>query len=201
MENTNSILNTTEEDVSVSFEVTEEKPFNKCFQCPSFLKDCSGPNILVMGVERSCEFLQMVRVFTKKSYQRVADESDLSIANVKKTLMGKNENPSLATMSALAKILMGSPSGRKYPCAIPNINPAAAADERLVAATREMEALAADNAKYQKALDEIHNSYNAEMAVIRAESDRWRLESEYWRHENDRKGKLIDKYLDKMIGT
>ena len=212
MENTPSVLSITDDDVIISFEVTEEKPFNKCFQCQSFLKDCSGPNLMIMGVERACEFLQMVRTFTKKSYQYVADETGISLANVKKTLMGKNDNPSMITMVALTKCLLGSPSGRKFPCAIPNINPAAAADERLVAAARELEAIAADNEKYQKALDEIHSSYNAEMSVIRAEAaqriaaaeaeaERWRIESESWRFENDRKGKLIDKYLDKMIGS
>lgn len=212
MENTQNVFSVTEEEVLISFEVTDEKPFNKCFQCQSFLKDCSGPNLLIMGVERACEFLQMVRIFTQKSYQQVAECTGISLTNVKKTLTGKNENPSMITFVSLTKCLLGSSNGRKYPCAIPNINPAAAADERLVAAARELEAIAADNEKYQKALDEIHSSYNAEMSVIRAEAaqriaaaeaeaERWRIESEGWRFENDRKGKLIDKYLDKMIGS
>lgn len=199
-----------EEDVVISFEVTEEKSFNRCFQCQSFLVDCSGPNLLVAGPERVCEFLQMVRIFTKKTYQQVADETQMSINGVRRTLMGKNDNPSLYTLCALAKCLLGSAVGSKYPCAIPNIAPAAIASEKLVSAARELETIASDNARLQKALEEMHTSYSAKAAVARAEADQrvaesradaeyWRQNSESWRRENERKGKLIDKYLDKIL--
>ena len=55
----------------------------------------------------------------------------------------------------------------------------------------------------------MHTSYSAKAAVARAEADQrvaesradaeyWRQNSESWRHENERKARFIDKYLDKI---
>lgn len=195
-----------EEDIVVSFAVTDDKPFNKCFECRSFKNGCSGPNPFSMGLERMCEFLQLARVFSKQSYQDVADGTGISLATVKRTLTGKSGDPGYFTLKALNDFLVGDPNG-KHPCAIPNI----ASDDsaaRLNEATKELERALADNLDYKVALDNIHASYNAEIQTIRSESKtktdhlleqilRLRMEVDYLCLENDRKAKIIDKYLDK----
>lgn len=198
-----------EENVVVSFEVTEDKPFNKCFECKSFRNGCSGPNLSVMPIERVCEFLQSVRVFLKYSYQDTADGSGISLATVKRTLCNKVSDPSFFTISAISVFLLGDPNG-KYPCAIPNVTSDLANETKLNNALLELERTIADNKDYRTALDNIHASYNAEMQVIRNEYQqridylmddviRLRDDVEHWRAENDRKGKLIDRYMEKIV--
>ena len=206
-----------EDNLTVSFEVTEDKPFNKCFECRSLRNGCSGPNLSAIGtIERVCEFLQLARIFFDHSYQDVADGTGLSLATVKRTFTGKVSDPSFFTISAIATFLLGDPGG-KYPCAIPNTLSSAENDTRLNNALIELERAMNDNRDYKSALDNIHLSYNAEMQMIRDEAqkqaaslleeiqrvreecERWRVESERWRAENDRKGKLIDNYITKLI--
>jgi len=198
-----------EENITISFEVTDEKPFNKCFECHSFRNGCSGPNLTVMDIDRVCEFLQLARIFLKKSYQDVADGTGVSLATVKRTLTNKISDPSFYTISAISRFLCGDPNG-KYPCAIPNIAPETDTSAKVTEATRELERALADNQDYKKALDDIHGSYNAEMQRLRddakrqvdyllGELQRARDNAEHWRYENDRKGKLIDKYMEKIV--
>ena len=216
MVSSNNSIFVPEENIVINFEVTDDKPFNKCFQCPSLRNGCSGPNLSVMGVARACEFLQMARIFFHYSYQDVADGTSLSLSTVKRTLTGKISDPSFFTISAISTFLLGDPNG-KYPCAIPNVisDPENAA--KLNDALRELERVLDDNEDYREALDNIHNSYKAEMDTIRIESQRrdeekqrmidhlleenkrLHSDSEAWRLENERKGRLIDSYISKLI--
>lgn len=208
MEENKNIVSVPEEGTTVNFEVTEDKPFNKCFQCKSFRSGCSGPNLTVMDPLRACEFLQMTRVFLGYSYQFVADKTYLSLATVKRNLNGEISDPSFYTLSVLSRFLCGDPNG-KYPCAIPNIVSSHANDMRLNDAMRDLERALADNADYRKALDNIHDSYKAEMQIIREEAqakiadlrsqlDRLQRNNDYLWAENNRKSKVVDMFLEKQ---
>lgn len=209
MEENTNLVYIPEDDIIVSFEVTADKPFNKCFECRSFRNGCSGPNLSVMGIERVCEFLQLARIFLNHSYQEVADGTGLSLATVKRTLTGKVSDPSFFTISAISMFLLGDPNG-KYPCAIPNMLSNHDNDIKLNNALIDLERAMNDNKDYRQALDNIHVSYNAEMQMIRddaqkkidfllAEVERLRAECAGWKYENDRKGKMIDEYIIKLI--
>lgn len=198
-----------EENQIVSFVVTEDKPFNQCFQCHSFRNGCSGPNPLVMSVERLCEFLQMARIFRHLSYQETADGTDLSLATVKRILTGKVSDPSFFAMAALTKFLVGDPSG-KHPCAIPNIVSSPESETRLTDALLQLDRALEDNSEYRTMLDNIHVSYKVEIDAVRADAQREvdylmaeveRLHHEVsgWRAENDRKARIIDTYLGKLL--
>lgn len=158
-----------EENQILSFVVTEDKPFNKCFQCHSFRNGCSGPNPLVMSVERLCEFLQMARIFRHLSYQETADGTGLSLATVKRILTGKVSDPSFFAMAALTKFLVGDPTG-KHPCAIPNIVSSPESEARLTEALLDLDRALADNTEYRAALDSIHVSYKVEIDAVRADA-------------------------------
>ena len=82
--------------------------------------------------------------------------------------------------------------------------------QQLSTAMSELERALADNKDYRVALDNIHASYNAEMQAIRDDAQkkidylldevrRARAEAEQWRYENNRKGQLIDKYMEKIV--
>lgn len=206
MESSKDLVIIPEEEVIVSFEVTDDKPFNKCFECHSLRNGCSGPNLSVMGVARVCEFLQMARIFFKKSYQDVADGTGLSLATVKRTLTGKISDPSFYTISQISVYLLGDPMG-KYPCAIPNIVSDVDNDMRLNDALRELELALDDNKDYKAALDNIHVSYKVEMDTIRSEAqekidylkaqtERLNKEIDYLWAENSHKSKVIGILLE-----
>lgn len=210
-----------EENIDISFEVTEDKPFNKCFKCQSLRNGCSGPNLTVAGPNRACEFLQMVRIFFGYTYQQVADGTatlgmPVSLASVKRILTGKVANPDFYNITAISKFLLGDPNG-KYPCAIPNITSELANESKLNDALRELERAVNDNADYRNAIDNINLTHKVEIDAIRdeaqkkidfllaanerlhADRDKWRSESESWRNESERKGKIIDTYINKVI--
>lgn len=168
MENYSSIVSVPDEDLDVSFEVTAEKPFNKCFACRSFRNGCSGPNLFAMGIERACEFLQMARIHIGYTYQDVSDATTVSIAQVKRILTGKVSDPSFFSMKALSDYLLGDPNG-KYPCAIPDIAADSDSAIKLNHAIRDLERALNDNDDYRVALDNIHASYQSEMATLRIE--------------------------------
>lgn len=197
-----------DENITVSFEVTEDKPFNRCFACPSFRNGCSGPNLFAMGAERACEFLQLARIFLKYSYQYVAEKTEVSLATVKRILMGKITDPSFYTFKALSDFLLGDPNG-KFPCANPGITYDPETTKKLNEAMRELERAVADNKDYREALDSIHASYNAEMRIIREEAqaqildmrsqiDRLQRDNDYLWAENNRKSKVVDMFLEKQ---
>jgi len=208
MEESKKIVSVPEENTTVNFEVTEDKPFNKCFQCNSFRNGCSGPNLTVMEPLRACEFLQMTRVFLGYSYQYVADGTSLSLATVKRNLNGEISDPSFYTVSVLSRFLCGDPNG-KYPCAIPNIAPSSEHAQMLNDAMRDLERALADNKDYRKALDNIHESYKAELQLVRDEAqakiadlrsqlDRLQRNNDYLWAENNRKSKMVDMFLEKQ---
>lgn len=102
---------------TISTEVTENKPFNRCLHCDFMGNGCSGPNLNAMTVERACEFLQIRRVQKKYSYQKTADLCGLAPVTVKRILTGKIKDPSFLSMQALTFVLIADPKD-KYPCAM-----------------------------------------------------------------------------------
>ena len=195
----------TEENIALNFAVTPDKPFNRCFTCPSFRNGCSGPNLFAMGCKRACEFLQMTRIFLGYSYQYVADGTKLSLATTKRALNGKVDDPSFFTLKALSDFLIGDPNG-KFPCAHPGIGGNSDTDQKLNDALRELERLLSDNQEYKDVLDKIHGSDKVEMQTIRDEAQGkivWlkqqiaRLEREIddlWA-ENKRKSIIVDLFI------
>lgn len=131
----------------ISAEVTDEKPFNKCFECAYLRNGCSGPNLSVMTVERACEFLQICRQRLGYSYQKVADLSMLSIITVKRILTGQIKDPGFLTMQALSFVLVSDPKG-KHPCAMHLVNEET---HNAVAACKEAQAaLARKDAEFEQ---------------------------------------------------
>jgi transcriptional regulator with XRE-family HTH domain len=197
-----------EENMTVSFEVTPEKPFNKCFQCPSFRNGCSGPNILEMPFERACEFLQLARLFLNYSYQFVADKTALSLATIKRLLTGKLTDPSYYTMQRVAHFLVGDQNG-KAPCSIPDVSVDPENERRLNEAMRDLERALAENKDRQELLNKIQDLHLAETQQIRTEAqakidflrdqlERVQRENDHLWAENNRKSRLVDRLLDQQ---
>lgn len=136
---------------TISVEVSQEKPFNKCLSCEYLGAGCSGPNLNAMTVERACEFLQIRRNQLGYTYQAVADISMLSIVTVKRILTGQVKDPGFMSMQALTFALVSDPKG-KYPCAMHLINKET--EQATAACLAAQNALAQKEAEFERARQE-----------------------------------------------
>lgn len=197
------------------------KPYNRCLSCHHRQVSCDGPRTSAMELERWCEFMRDMKELNGMTNADVAEKSGVSIKRVEQ-LMALNAKSDIMRETArlIENAIIGS--SNQYPCylafeeTLPADNTQALAD-----AMKDLERALNDNKDYREALDNIHASYKAELQAIRDDAEKEKqairddaqkridiltkdLEkaremADAWRYENDRKGKLIDKYLDKMI--
>ena len=187
-----------------------ERSYDRCISCHHRKENrCNGPRTSDMELHRWCEFMRDMKIANGLSNAYVAEKSGVSIKTIDRIMALHSEQDIMRETARLIEAaVMGSYNN--YPCylAYEEIMPDNSA--QLATATIELERALADNKDYREALDGIHASYRDEMQAIRdeaqkkidfllAEVDRLREDAVHWRAENDRKGKLIDTYLDKML--
>ena len=186
------------------------KPYNRCLEC-HHRKDgrCDGPRTSAMELPRWCEFMRDMKKANGLSNQDVADRSGVSVKTIER-LMALNCTQDIMRETArlIEDAIIGS--SNQYPCYLAFEETVPDNSQQLSTAMTELERALADNKDYRSALDNIHSSYNAEMQAIRDEKQRQidflleeikrlRADVEHWRYENDRKGKLIDTYMEKIV--
>jgi hypothetical protein len=109
------------------------------------------------------------------------------------------------TARRIENAIIGSTS--KYPCYLAFEEEHLPNDQKLNDAMRELERALDDNKDYREALDKIHDSYRAEMELIRADAQKkidylldlvakLRADNDNLWAENIRKSKIVDKFLD-----
>lgn len=186
-----------------------DKPYNRCLTCPHREVRCDGPRTSAMPLERWCEFMRDMKELNGLTNAEIAEKSGVSVKRVER-LMALNCEQDIMRETArqIEDAIIGS--SNQYPCYLAFEESAPANQQKLDTALRELERALADNKDYRQALDNIHASYNAEMQLIRDEAqkkidfllatvERLRDECAGWKYENDRKGKLIDTYMEKII--
>ena len=187
-----------------------EKPYNRCLSCHHRKVRCDGPRTSAMPLERWCEYMRDMKELNGMTNAEIADTSGVSLKSIER-LMALNCEQDIMRETArlIENAIIGS--SNKYPCYLAFEESAPAEEkQKLNDAMRDLERALNDNKDYRQLLDRIHESYNAEMQTIRADAQRkidfllgevQRLRSEVdgWRAENDRKGKMIDTYIAKLI--
>lgn len=182
------------------------KPYNRCLACHHRVEHrCDGPRTSAMTLDRWCEFMHDMKEVNGLTNAYIAEKSGVSIKTIER-LMAKNSDQDIMRETArrIEDAIIGS--SNQYPCYLA-FEETIQKDDQKLQALMELERALADNRDYRTALDNIHASYNAEMQTIRDEAqtridqlltqvDRLRGEVDYLRLENDRKAKIIDKYLD-----
>ena len=198
-----------------------EKPYNRCLSCHHRKESCDGPRTSAMPLPRWCEFMRDMKEINGLTNADVAEKSGVSVKTIERLMALKSDQDIMRETARLIEdAIIGS--SNQYPCylafeeTLPADNTQALAD-----AMKDLERALNDNKDYREALDNIHASYKAELQAIRDDAEKEKqairddaqkridiltkdLEkaremADAWRYENDRKGKLIDKYLDKMI--
>lgn len=187
-----------------------DKPYNRCLACTHRIqKRCDGARSSAMELKRWCEYMRDMKEINGLTNAYIAEKADVSIKTVER-IMALNDDQDIMrdTARRIENAIIGS--ANQYPCYLAFEESTPDNAQKLTEATRELERALNDNQDYRKALDDIHASYNAEMQLIRedaqkkvdfllAEVQRLRSECEGWRAENERKGKIIDNYITKII--
>ena len=186
-----------------------EKPYNRCLACHHRKVRCDGPRTSAMSLARWCEFMRDMKELNGLTNLEISEKSGVSIKSVER-LMALNCDQDIMRETArlIEDAIIGS--SNQYPCYLAFEASSPEDKQKLHDALRELEHALAYNKDYKDALDKIHDSYNAEMQLIRDEAQkkidylldevqRLRAECASWKYENDRKGKLIDTYMEKII--
>jgi len=187
-----------------------EKPYNRCLACHHRSeKRCDGPRTSAMKLDRWCEFIRDMKEANGLTNAYVATKSGVSIKTIERIMA---QNASQDIMRETARLIEDAVIGssNQYPCYLAYEESAPDNTQQLAVAMTELERALADNKDYRVALDNIHASYNAEMQTIRDDAkrkidflldeiERLRSDVSHWRAENDRKGKLIDRYMEKIV--
>lgn len=187
-----------------------EKPYNRCLACSHRMnKRCDGARSSAMELKRWCEYMRDMKEINGLTNAYIAEKADVSIKTVERIMALNDEQDIMRdTARRIENAIIGS--ANRYPCYLAFEESAPDDKQKLNDAMRELERAMADNKDFRSALDNIHASYNAEMQTIReeaqkkidfllAEIQRLRTECAAWRSESDRKSKIIDNYITKLI--
>ena len=194
------------------------KPYNKCFACQHLKTPrCNGPRTASMELARWCEYMRDLRDLFGLTNEYIAEKADVSLKTINKIMSCKADQDIYRdTARRIENVILGENGGAA--CYLAFEEEHLPKNQQLSTALLELERVLKDNDEYRVALDNIHNSYNAELAITRDESQRkiqfllaqiesmrkdmdlMRRDMEYLRNENDRKSRIIDKYLTEHLG-
>ena len=187
-----------------------EKSYNRCIHCHHRTENhCNGARTSAMKLPRWCEFMRDMKEANGLTNADIAEKSGVSIKTIDRLMaLHADQDIMRETARLIEDAILGNTNN--YPCYLAYEATRPDNTQQLAEATINLERALADNKDYRKALDDIHASYNAEMQMIRdeaqkkidyllAEVNRLREDVNHWRMENDRKGKLIDRYMEKIV--
>ena len=163
------------------------KTYNRCLQCPHRKVHCSGPRTAPMELARWCEFMRDMREVNGLTNAYIANESGVSVKTIER-LLAPNAHPDQDIMRETARrienAIIGSSS--QYPCILAFEESVSGDAPKLKAALLELEQM-----------QSIRDDAKREVAHLLTEVERMQREIDFLRVENDRKAKIIDKFLEK----
>lgn len=174
-----------------------EKPYNKCLSCQHRTEGrCDGPRTSAMPLARWCEFMRDLKAANKLTNQDIAERSGVSIKTIERIMAGSCEKDIYRDTARLIEdAIIGS--SNQYPCYLAYEQTVPQDSEQLKDALRELARLGIDNEEYKKALEAIHESYRAEMQIIRDEAQRkidfLRAQLDREQRDNDRLWAIVDR--------
>lgn len=172
------------------------KPYNRCLSCPNLGVKCDGARSSAMSLSRWCEFMRDMKEVKGLTNAYIAEVSGVSIKTIER-LMAQNCEQDIMRETArrIEDAIIGS--SNTYPCILAFEESRPKESE----AIRDLERTAAENKDLRTALEKINASYDAEKQTIREEAQQkinhLLKEIDFLRIENDRKAKIIDKFLDR----
>ena len=184
------------------------KPYNRCLSCHHRKLRCDGPRTSAMDLARWCEFMRDMKEANGLTNAYIAEKSGVSVKTIEK-LMAQNTDQDIMRETArrIEDAIIGS--SNQYPCFLAFEEQAPETTQKLNDALRDLESALAHNNNYRTMLDKIHESYNAEMQLIRDDAQRkieflmteieqLRKDNDNLWAENNRKSKVVDMFLEKQ---
>lgn len=183
------------------------KPYYRCLSCMRFGISCSGHSTRDMGLQSWCEYMRDIKEVKHLTNAYIANAADVSIKTIERIMaISIDQDIRRETARRIEVAIIGT--ANQYPCYLAFEESSPDDAQKLGEALRELERALHDKEDYRAVIDNIHASYNAELQTIRDEAqkkinhllvqvDRLRIAVDAWRLENDRKAKVIDKFIDK----
>lgn len=166
------------------------KPYYKCLTCEHRLsKRCDGSCTASMELATWCEYMRDMKEVNGLTNADIAEKAGVSIKTIERIMAINCEQDIMReTARRIENAIIGS--SNQFPCYH--------TFEETATANNDMKAI----------IDNIHASYAAERNIIREEAqkridemreqvERLRIQIDYLRLENDRKARVIDKFLEK----
>lgn len=188
----------------------ENKPYNRCLSCPHRKVRCDGPRTSGLPLERWCEYMRDMKEVNGLTNAEIAEQSGISVKTIER-LMAQNVDQDIMRETArlIENVIIGSTS--QYPCYLA-FEEEHRPDEKMNDAMRELERALNDNKEYRDALDNIHVAYKAELDLVRSEAQKkvdflldqiakLRKDLDNVWAENNRKSKVIDRFIEKSGGV
>jgi hypothetical protein len=184
------------------------KPYIRCLSCPHRKLRCDGPRTSAMDLARWCEFMRDMKEANGLTNAYIDEKSGVSIKTIERLMAQNCEQDILReTARRIEDAIIGS--SNQYPCILAFEEQAPETTQKLNDALRDLERALVDNNDYRAMMDKIHESYNAEMQIIRDDAQRkiefLRAEIEALRKdnanlwaENIRKSKIVDMFFEKQ---
>ena len=183
-----------------------DKPYNRCLACPHRKVSCDGPRTSGMPLERWCEYMRDMKEVNGLTNLEIAEASGVSIKTIERIMALNAEQDIMRdTARRVENAVIGSTS--KYPCYLAYLEENRPGDQKLIDATRDLEQALAENKEFRISLEQIRATFCAEVAAVRAEDqqkidylkeqlERLHAENVHLWAENDRKSRLVDRFLD-----
>lgn len=163
------------------------KTYNRCLQCPHRKIRCNGPRTSSMELTRWREFMRDMREVNGLTNAYIAEEAKVSEKTVERLLSLRtniDQDIMRDTARKIEDAIIGSSS--QYPCILAFEESASGDAPKLKDTLLELEQM-------QKARDDAKN----EASRLLAQIEQMQRQIDFLRAENERKAKIIDKFLEK----
>ena len=157
--------------------------FEKCINCDRIGNDCV-PNLLQLPFHELLIWLDKKQKALGWTNQRLADASEIPLGTISRIKAGDNADCRYHTIRKLLVSVIGGISG-EFPC-----------NEKMEQHFQRMEELEKQAAKVNM-LEKENEEKKVRLDQLLTQIDRLRQEIDYLRIENDRKARIIDKFLDR----
>lgn len=159
------------------------KPYNRCLSCPHRKVRCDGPRTAGLELARWCEYMRDMKEVNGLTNAYIAEESGISVKTIEKVMaLNASQDIMRETARRIENAIIGSTS--KYPCYL-------AFEEENKPDGHKIHAL------YMEEVQMIRKEAKELVEQYQVQIERLRQEVDYLRLENDRKARIIDKFLDK----
>ena len=158
--------------------------FEKCIRCDNIGVSCH-PYLNVLPFAELIQWCIKRQKYLEWTNQTLADRSSVPVGTINRIKAGDYADCKYSTIKNILNALVGA-SLKEPTCATPDAGRDQESSRQLAAALEDLERATAKNAEDKAAIDYLLNQVN-----------RLRKEVDAWREENERKAKIIDKFLEK----